>query len=99
MDDKFNEITALPRLLQRLEITGCLVTIDAMGCPKEIARAIRDRKADYLLTVKQNQPTLHDALHETFALERAEDWAESPHDIAQTVNGGHGRGGDPAPPV
>ncbi len=58
---------------------------------KEMVRAIRDPKADYLLAVKQNQPALPDALQEMFALEREEDWAESPHDMAQTVNGGHGR--------
>ena len=57
-DDKSNEITAIPRLLELLRIEGCLVTIDAMGCQKEIASKIVDRGADYMLGVKDNQPTL-----------------------------------------
>jgi len=57
-DEKSNEITAIPRLLQLLAVKGCLVTIDAMGCQKEIASSIIDAGADYLLGVKDNQPTL-----------------------------------------
>src|SRR5438552_3571451 len=57
-DDKSNEITAIPRLLELLRIEGCLVTIDAMGCQKEIASKIVDRGADYMLGGKDNQPTL-----------------------------------------
>ena len=57
-EDKSNEITAIPRLLELLRIEGCLVTIDAMGCQKEIASKIVDRGADYMLGVKDNQPTL-----------------------------------------
>ena len=57
-EDKSNEITAIPRLLELLRIEGCLVTIDAMGCQKEIASKIVDRGADYMLAVKDNQPTL-----------------------------------------
>ncbi len=53
--DKSNEITAIPQLLQVLELAGCLVTIDAIGCQKEIAQTIVDQKADYLLEVKENQ--------------------------------------------
>ena len=58
VDEKSNEITAIPKLLKMLEISGCLVTIDAMGCQTEIAQAILDAKADYVLAVKDNQPTL-----------------------------------------
>ena len=57
VDEKSNEITAIPELLQVLEISGALVTIDAMGCQKEIADQIREREADFVLAVKQNQPT------------------------------------------
>lgn len=57
-DEKSNEITAIPRLLELLHIKGCLVTIDAMGCQKAIATAIVDANADYMLAVKDNQPTL-----------------------------------------
>jgi predicted transposase YbfD/YdcC len=58
VDEKSNEITAIPKLLKMLEITGAIVTIDAMGCQKEIARTIRDRKADYLLALKGNHEHL-----------------------------------------
>jgi predicted transposase YbfD/YdcC len=59
VDEKSNEITAIPALLERLELAGALVSIDAMGCNPTIAQSIRDAKADYLLAVKDNQPTLH----------------------------------------
>ena len=62
VDEKSNEITAIPKLLEILEISGCLVTIDAMGCQTEIAQAIVDAKADYVLAVKDNQPTLHEGI-------------------------------------
>jgi len=58
VDKKSNEITAIPLLLERLELTGALVTIDAMGCQGDIAKAIRARNADYLLALKDNWPTL-----------------------------------------
>ncbi len=57
-----NEITAIPKLLQILEISGCLVTIDAMGCQTEIAKEIVNAGADYVLAVKGNQPTLHEGI-------------------------------------
>ena len=58
MDEKSNEITAIPKLLKMLEISGAIVTIDAMGCQKEIARTIRGRKADYMLALKANHEHL-----------------------------------------
>ena len=58
VDEKSNEITAIPKLLEMLEISGSLVTIDAMGCQTEIAEKIVDAEADYVLAVKENQPTL-----------------------------------------
>lgn len=57
-EEKSNEITAIPRLLELLQLKGCMVTIDAMGCQKEIAKKIVDGGADYLLAVKENPPTL-----------------------------------------
>jgi predicted transposase YbfD/YdcC len=66
VDDKSNEITAIPKLLQMLELSGCLVTIDAMGCQTEIARDIVAAKADYVLAVKGNQPTLHEGIQAFF---------------------------------
>jgi predicted transposase YbfD/YdcC len=58
-EEKSNEITAIPRLLELLNLKGCLVTIDAMGCQKQIVEGIRRAGADYLLAVKDNQPTLN----------------------------------------
>jgi predicted transposase YbfD/YdcC len=89
-DDKSNEITAIPELLQWLELEGAIVTIDAMGCQKEIARAIRARGADYMLAVKDNQPRLYEDVQATFdaALEgkRGEDYQQW-----TTTERGHGR--------
>jgi predicted transposase YbfD/YdcC len=85
-DAKSNEITAIPLLLQRLELKGALVTIDAMGCQSKIAAAILAREADYLLTVKDNQPTLHDDLRRYFADAPAEEL-----NTFQTTDGDHGR--------
>jgi predicted transposase YbfD/YdcC len=59
VDEKSNEITAIPALLERIDLEGALVSIDAMGCNPTIAQTILDAKADYLLAVKDNQPTLH----------------------------------------
>lgn len=60
VDDKSNEITALPQLLQLLVLKGCLVTIDAMGCQTEIAEQVIEQGGDYLLAVKQNQGHLYE---------------------------------------
>ena len=64
--DQSNEIEAIPRLLEILELTGAVVTIDAMGCQKEIAGKIREEGADYVLAAKENQPHLHEDLSEHF---------------------------------
>lgn len=66
VDGKSNEITAIPQLLEILEISGAIVTIDAMGCQKEIADKIRDQDADYVLAVKDNQPHLYEDLQDHF---------------------------------
>ena len=64
VDAKSNEITAIPKLLEILDLSGCLVTIDAMGCQTEIAAAIVAGGADYVLAVKDNQPTLCNGIRE-----------------------------------
>jgi predicted transposase YbfD/YdcC len=64
VDEKSNEITAIPELLGLLELSGAIVTIDAMGCQKAIAAKIRERGGDYVLPVKQNQPTLYGRVRE-----------------------------------
>ncbi len=85
-DAKSNEITAIPLLLQRLELKGALVTIDAMGCQTKIAATILDRGADYLLAVKDNQPSLHDDIRRYFGDAPAEEL-----ETFQTIDGDHGR--------
>ena len=65
-EEKSNEITAIPELLDLLELKGCLVSIDAMGCQKDIAQKIVDKGADYMLAVKANQEKLHDAVQSVF---------------------------------
>lgn len=67
VDEKSNEITAIPKLLAVLELTGAIVTIDAMGCQKEIADKIREKKAHYVLAVKGNQEHLQEDIMEAFA--------------------------------
>jgi predicted transposase YbfD/YdcC len=66
VDDKSNEITAIPKLLEVLELTGAIVTIDAMGCQKDIADKIRDKGAEYVLAVKGNQDHLEEDIIEAF---------------------------------
>jgi predicted transposase YbfD/YdcC len=87
--EKSNEITAIPELLQVLEISGALVTIDAMGCQRGIADRIRDGGGDYVLAVKQNQPKLYEQVEEAIS-EALEEDAEN-LDEHQTVEKGHGR--------
>ena len=91
VDDRSNEITAIPKLLEMLVLDGGIVTIDAMGCQKRIAYTIRDRGANYVLALKGNQPQLHEAVVETFAVEQAEGFEGCDHDFHQTVNKNHGR--------
>lgn len=91
VDAKSNEITAIPKLLQMLEISGCLVTIDAMGCQTEIAQAIVDAKADYVLAVKGNQPTLHAGMMDYFIKHMENDFARVKVSRHRTNDKGHGR--------
>jgi predicted transposase YbfD/YdcC len=93
VEEKSNEITALPELLALLNLHGSVVTIDAMGCQVEIARQIVDQGGDYVLSLKENQPGLHSECAELF------EWLEGPHPKDQAVvlgydaqvDGGHGR--------
>lgn len=87
VSDKSNEITAIPILLKKLNISGCIVTIDAMGTQKQIARQIRQQEGDYLLALKGNQGELHDDVR-TFFEDRQSVKTSRQH--SQT-NSGHGR--------
>lgn len=90
-DSKSNEITAIPELIKNLEISGAIVTIDAMGCQKEIAATIQEAGADYVLGVKDNQPTLHDDIREVFSEGFDNDFADLEHHSHRTEEKGHGR--------
>ena len=92
-DAKSNEITALPELLKLLDVSGCIVSIDAMGCQKEIARTILERGADYLLAVKGNQGRLYDDLRDLFEGAEELGYDGVPHEYATTLNKGHGEQG------
>ena len=90
--DKSNEIVAIPALLDGLDIEGAVVTIDAMGCQTAIARRIRTGGADYVLALKDNQPTLHDLVAHHFAVVGDGDAAGLAAATRATVGKGHGRG-------
>ena len=91
VDGRSNEITAIPRLLEMLQVEGCIVTIDAMGCQKEVASKILEERADYVLAVKKNQGRLHEDVHDTFDLARKSGFDSLDHDYHETINAGHGR--------
>jgi predicted transposase YbfD/YdcC len=91
VDVKSNEITAIPELLRILEIGGCIVTIDAMGCQKEIAKLILERDADYVLALKDNQKRLHEDVEDLFACGRRSNFQDMDYDFCKMVNKGHGR--------
>jgi len=88
---KSNEITAIPKLLEMLELSGAMVTIDAMGCQTEIARQIVDAGADYCLAVKDNQPTLHQGIIDFFEKHLEDDFAGIRMRHHLTEEKGHGR--------
>lgn len=91
VDGKSNEITAIPRLLDLLDINGCIVTIDAMGCQTEIAKKISDLGGDYTLAVKENQPKLYEELKEFFEFAEKMKFTDVKHEFFQTVEKDHGR--------
>jgi len=89
--DKSNEITAIPALLAALALDGCVVTIDAMGCQAAIARQIVAQGADYVLALKDNQPTLHELVRHHFAVVAADGPAGLAHHAHAALDKGHGR--------
>ena len=90
-DEKSNEISAIPELLKLLEISGCIVSIDAMGCQREIAKAIVDKGADYVLSLKQNQGNLYEDVKELFDGAFEFGFEDIDYDTYETVEKGHGR--------
>jgi predicted transposase YbfD/YdcC len=89
--EKSNEITAIPELLRVLDIAGCIVTVDAMGCQTKIVETIVERGGDYVIAVKANQPRLYDDLQTMFRDGQATQFRDVAHDFHQTVEKGHGR--------
>ena len=85
VDDKSNEITAIPKLLSRLDIAGAVITIDAMGCQKKIAKQIKQQGGDYVFSLKGNQGNLHDDVKSFFTS------SLSPDVTSVSYDGGHGR--------
>jgi predicted transposase YbfD/YdcC len=90
-EEKSNEITAIPKLLEMLEIKGCIVTIDAMGTQTEIAKAIRDKEGDYILALKENQKTLYNDVKLYLDDVRQEKKLLESENYYKTVEKGHGR--------
>ena len=84
VDEKSNEITAIPNLIRNLAIEGAVITIDAMGCQKEIAKTIVGRKADYVLALKENQPDLLEEVQDEFRFTKTDD-------CSTDLDYGHGR--------
>ncbi|MEG4026648.1 ISAs1 family transposase, partial [Microcoleus sp. S13C4] len=91
VNNKSNEVTAIPALLELLEIEESIITIDAMGCQKEIAALIIKKKGDYLLALKGNPKLLHKDVKNWFELARKEEFAGREHSYYQQIEAGHHR--------
>jgi predicted transposase YbfD/YdcC len=91
VDDQSNEITAIPRLLELLDLSGALVTLDAMGCQKEIAAKIVQGGGDYILAVKENQPHLHEDIAACFTAALETDFVDLEWSVARTEETNRGR--------
>jgi len=91
VDEKSNEITAIPALLRLLALKGCIVTIDAMGCQTEITQTIIDQGGDYVLALKGKQGSLHREGQDLIAYAQQTDFRDVAHDFHETVEKGHGR--------
>jgi predicted transposase YbfD/YdcC len=91
VDTKSNEITAIPAVLQLLDLHGCTVTVDAMGCQTAIARQIVQQGGEYVLAVKDNQEQLHTDIADTFRYVADDAWEGVAHAHTRTIDAGHGR--------
>ena len=89
--EKANEIVAIPDLLELLVLKNCIVTLDAMGCQKEIVKQIRTKEADYIVTVKANQPKLHQHIGAAFAAADEIGFSGFSPDYCETTDTQHGR--------
>jgi predicted transposase YbfD/YdcC len=91
VENKSNEITVLPEIIKTLELTDAVVSIDAMGCQKPIARQITSQGGDYVLALKGNQGKLAEAVEEYFVSAKRDDFELLEHDRYKEVDGDHGR--------
>lgn len=91
VNSKSNEITAIPQLLKMLHISGSIISIDAMGCHKEIASLIRQQGGDYVLALKANQGTLYTQVEQFFQQAQQTGFCEIEHTHHHTSESGHGR--------
>jgi predicted transposase YbfD/YdcC len=91
VDAKSNEITAIPQLIELLDLKGCVVTIDAAGCQKDIAAQIVAKEADYVLALKENQPTLYEQVSDFFVAQLEQEGSNSTLRHHREVAEGHGR--------
>jgi predicted transposase YbfD/YdcC len=91
VDSESNEITAIPELLNVLELNGCIVTIDAIGCQKEIVRLITKQNADYVITLKKNQGNMYESVEQLFKSGISTGFQEFEHSTYKTEEAGHGR--------
>jgi predicted transposase YbfD/YdcC len=90
-EEKSNEITAIPELLRVVALKGCIVTIDAMGCQKEIVKQIVEQEADYVISLKGNQGTMHKEVELLFQNAKDNGFKNLSHDTYETTDGEHGR--------
>src|SRR5258708_1098396 len=91
VDEKSNEITAIPELLHLLDLEGCLVTIDAIGTQRAIAAQIIEQQADYALALKENQGNLYENVKDTFTLAQKDQFRGIEHQFHETIEKDHGR--------
>lgn len=91
VDDKSNEIKALPELLKSLELTDAIVSIDAMGCQKSIAKQITSQGGEYVLSLKGNQGKLSEAVEDYFTSAKRDNFELLEHDRYENIDGDHGR--------
>jgi len=91
VDDKSNEITAIPRLLEMIDVKGRIITTDAMGCQRDVAKRIIDKKGDYVFCLKGNQESLHDDVRYFFDECKAANYKDVEHSYFESVEKDHGR--------
>lgn len=91
VDEKSNEITAIPKLLEMIDVKGRIITTDAMGCQKDIVKRIIDKKGDYVLCLKGNHEHLHDEVKYFFDEAQAADWKDVDHNYFESIEKDHGR--------